>query len=392
VGQQATPGGLSLERLIAAGLETLEADGLDGLSMRAVADRLGVKAASLYWHVRDRRALLALITNTVLSTVELPVAGTPWRVSVPAVCASLDATLEARRDFAALLIETRGAFEASPVVGRLLEDLAAAGLASEEARSAVTMLLAGVVVARLRDDATQGDRTELVGNATVLIDTASFGVTLRAGTAAGAMATSIPSPEGDASVVVKGTSVVVRRPRGRGRSEVHLDPRYRWSVRVGGATSHTRLLLSGLHLDDLKIDSGATRIDVVLPRPEGVVRVDISSGVTGVRLHRPRGTSALAQVSAGALRLRLDGVSTLAVLADDRWTSDGSAAGDRYELRVNSGTVDVLLDQRAPAGPPASGTAVVPVTSPAPPVDSLAAVELLLDGIEARVGEGERAG
>ena len=125
MGQQATPGGLSLERLIAAGLETLEADGLDGLSMRAVADRLGVKAASLYWHVRDRRALLALITTAVLSTVELPVAGTPWRVSVPAVCASLDATLEARRDFAALLIETRGALEASPVVGRLLEDLAA---------------------------------------------------------------------------------------------------------------------------------------------------------------------------------------------------------------------------------------------------------------------------
>ena len=139
-------------------------------------------------------------------------------------------------------------------------------------------------------------------------------------------------------MVVKGTSVVVRRPRGRGRSEVHLDPRYRWSVRVGGATSHTRLLLSGLHLDDLKIDSGATRIDVVLPRPEGVVPVDISSGVTGVRLHRPRGTAALAQVSAGALRLRLDGASTLAVLADDRWTSDDSAAGDRYELRVNSGT------------------------------------------------------
>ena len=56
MGQQpAEPGGLSRERLVAAGLETLEADGLDGLSMRAVADRLGVKAASLYWHVRDRR-------------------------------------------------------------------------------------------------------------------------------------------------------------------------------------------------------------------------------------------------------------------------------------------------------------------------------------------------
>ena len=184
----------------------------------------------------------------------------------------------------------------------------------------------------------------------------------------------------------------MRRPRGRGRSEVHLDPRYRWSVRVGGATSHTRLLLSGLHLDDLKVDSGATRIDVVLSRPQGVVPIDISSGVTGVRMHRPRGTTALALVSAGSLRLRLDGASILANLADDRWTSGDPAAADRYELRVNSGTVDVLLDQRAPAGPPASATAVVHVTAPAPPVDSRTAVELLLDGIEVRVGERERTG
>ena len=390
--QSAEPGGLSRERLVAAGLETLEADGLDGLSMRAVADRLGVKAASLYWHVRDRRALLSLITTAALSTIELPVAGTPWRVSVMAVCARLDSALGARRDLAALLVETRGALEASPMGRRLRDDLAAAGLASEEAQSAATMLLAGIVVGRLPDAVTRDGRTQLVGSATVLVDTASFGVTLRAGASAGALATSIPSPDGDASVVVKRASVVVRRPRGRGRSEVHLDPRYRWSVRVGGATSHTRLLLSGLHLDDLKIDSGATRIDVVLPRPEGVVPVDISSGVTGVRMHRPRGTTALAQVSAGALRLRLDGASTLAILADDRWTSGDPAAADRYELRVNSGTVDVLLDQRAPAGPPASGTAAVPVTSSAPPVNTRAAVELLLDGIEARVGERELAG
>ena len=254
------------------------------------------------------------------------------------------------------------------------------------------MLLAGIVVGQLPDGAMRDGGTQLVGSATVLVDTASFGVTLRAGASPGALASAIPSPDGDASVVVRRASVVVRRPRGRGRSEVHLDPRYRWSVRVGGATSHTRLLLSGLHLDDLKIDSGATRIDVVLPRPEGVVPVDISSGVTGVRMHRPRGTTALAQVSAGALRLRLDGTSTLAILADDRWTSGNPAAADRYELQVNSGTVDVLLDQRAPAGPPTSGMTAVPVTSPAPPVDSQAAVELLLDGIEARVGARERAG
>ena len=84
--------------------------------------------------------------------------------------------------------------------------------------------------------------------------------------------------------------------------------------------------------------------------------------------------------------------SILATLADERWTSGDPAAAVRYELRVNSGTVDVLLDQRAPVGPPASGTAEVPVASPSLPVDSRAAVELLLDGIEARASERKRAG
>ena len=388
MGQQPTEqGGLSRERLAAAGLDTLEADGLGGLSMRAVADRLGVKAASLYWHVRDRRELLALIATAALSEVELPVAGTPWRASVTGVCASLDATLDARREVAALLVETRAVLEASPAGRRLRGDLASAGLSPEEARSAATMLLAGVVVGRLRDDAARGGGGEPVGHATVLVDTASFGVTLRAGATAGSLAMAVAGPDGDASVVVRGTSVVVRRPRSRGRSEVHLDPRYRWSVRVGGATSHTRLLLSGLHLDDLKVDSGAARIDVVLPSPEGIVPVEISSGVTGVRLHRPRGTAAGAHVSTGALRLRLDGASTLAVLADDRWTSGDPAAAHRYELRINSGTLDVLLDQRAPAGPPASGAAAG-LATPAEPTDLRPAIELLLDGIEARVREG----
>jgi AcrR family transcriptional regulator len=51
--------GLTRERLVGAALELVNEGGLDALSMRALADRLDVKAASLYWHVRDRRELPA---------------------------------------------------------------------------------------------------------------------------------------------------------------------------------------------------------------------------------------------------------------------------------------------------------------------------------------------
>ena len=48
-------GSLSRPRIIEASLELMARDGLESLTMRALADELGVKAASLYWHVRDRR-------------------------------------------------------------------------------------------------------------------------------------------------------------------------------------------------------------------------------------------------------------------------------------------------------------------------------------------------
>src|SRR6266700_1261838 len=54
-------GGLSRERLVAAALELIHEEGIEALSMRGLADRLEVKAASLYWHVRDRRELLELL-------------------------------------------------------------------------------------------------------------------------------------------------------------------------------------------------------------------------------------------------------------------------------------------------------------------------------------------
>jgi len=49
--------GLSKERIVVAALELLDEAGVDGLTVRALADRLGVKAPALYWHVRDKRDL-----------------------------------------------------------------------------------------------------------------------------------------------------------------------------------------------------------------------------------------------------------------------------------------------------------------------------------------------
>lgn len=58
-----TPSRTSLDAITTAGVEILETRGLSGLTMQAVARAVGVKAPSLYKHVRDREALVGLVAD-----------------------------------------------------------------------------------------------------------------------------------------------------------------------------------------------------------------------------------------------------------------------------------------------------------------------------------------
>ncbi len=42
--------------------------GLDGISLRRLAERLGVRAPSLYWHFPDKNALLCAMTEQIFAT------------------------------------------------------------------------------------------------------------------------------------------------------------------------------------------------------------------------------------------------------------------------------------------------------------------------------------
>jgi TetR/AcrR family transcriptional regulator, tetracycline repressor protein len=52
------PRGLTRQAIVAAGLDALGETGLDGLTVRVVADRLGVQPPALYWHVRNKSELI----------------------------------------------------------------------------------------------------------------------------------------------------------------------------------------------------------------------------------------------------------------------------------------------------------------------------------------------
>ncbi|MFI6587218.1 TetR/AcrR family transcriptional regulator [Embleya sp. NPDC050493] len=75
--------GLTVDRIVHAAIEIADADGLAALSMRAVAERLGVGTMSLYTYVPGKAELLHVMFDTVLGENELPdTSGLGWRTAL----------------------------------------------------------------------------------------------------------------------------------------------------------------------------------------------------------------------------------------------------------------------------------------------------------------------
>lgn len=120
---------LSHARIISHAIDLADADGLAGISMRRLATSLGVEPMSLYYHVRNKNEVLGSILEEVLSQLELPVAGSPWKLALRMTALSAHAVLDRHR-WAAALLMTPGVSSATRVrwMESVLASLAAAGL------------------------------------------------------------------------------------------------------------------------------------------------------------------------------------------------------------------------------------------------------------------------
>ncbi len=70
---------LSREVVIEAALEVLEAGGGPALTMRRVADQIGVSASSLYGYVANKEELVQLVLDRIIEEIEIPAAGGDWQ-------------------------------------------------------------------------------------------------------------------------------------------------------------------------------------------------------------------------------------------------------------------------------------------------------------------------
>ena len=73
---------LSRERVLRAAMTQADANGLEAVSMRTLAETLGVAPMALYRHVANRDDLVDGMVDVVFGEIELPDPGADWRTAM----------------------------------------------------------------------------------------------------------------------------------------------------------------------------------------------------------------------------------------------------------------------------------------------------------------------
>ena len=121
-------------------VELADEGGLGALTMRSLAQALGVKPMSLYHHVANKEEILDGLVDLVFAEVDLPSEG-PWRQEMERRAASLRSAL-ARHPWSVGLLETRTSPGAATLQhhNAVLQVLREAGFSVEGAGHAYALL------------------------------------------------------------------------------------------------------------------------------------------------------------------------------------------------------------------------------------------------------------
>ncbi|MFB7907905.1 TetR/AcrR family transcriptional regulator [Kitasatospora sp. NPDC056076] len=145
---------LTKERIVDAGMAVFAEVGYQNLSMRQVAERLDAHAGSLYYHVRGKDELLALMADRISRRAydagTAALAALPpdarWQDRVEAQATTLRHEIKQHAGGAQLLAESPGVLSTGglSLMERLLRTLLDAGLPAEHCGTAADTLLSHV--------------------------------------------------------------------------------------------------------------------------------------------------------------------------------------------------------------------------------------------------------
>jgi TetR/AcrR family transcriptional regulator, tetracycline repressor protein len=145
----ATRAPVTREAIVGAALELLAEGGLDAVSFRRIASRLGVSAPTLYWHVDSKRQLMDLMAEELVhrsgTDYAGPSPGQPWWEWLRADAQRTFSALIGTRDAPRVLAGNRPSAESFAGIERVLRVLVDAGLTPGEAQQTLFAIGAYVI-------------------------------------------------------------------------------------------------------------------------------------------------------------------------------------------------------------------------------------------------------
>jgi AcrR family transcriptional regulator len=132
---------LTRQRVVAAAVELADSDGTESISMRKLAQELGVEAMSLYTHVRNKDDLLDGMADAVISQVPLNAGEAGWKAALRQMALAAREVM-LRHPWAPRVIETRKAPGPAAIgyINVVIGTLREGGFTIAQAHSAIHIL------------------------------------------------------------------------------------------------------------------------------------------------------------------------------------------------------------------------------------------------------------
>jgi uncharacterized membrane protein YhaH (DUF805 family) len=123
--------------------------------------------------------------------------------------------------------------------------------------------------------------------------------------------------------------------------DLKVNPSIPWKITQNTGAATDTYNLASVHVTGMQTSTGASRDDITLGSPSGIVNIAVNGGSLMVHFHRPQGVGTLVDISGGAVSLDFDGQSYHAV----GHISVGSSLGsDGYKVDVNGGACSITVD------------------------------------------------
>jgi AcrR family transcriptional regulator len=129
---------LDRQRIVAEAVALLDAEGLDGVTTRKLAARLGVQSPTLYWHLPNKAALVTAIADAILDQefgdMSPPESDQHWQDWLSGLAERLRRALLAHPDGARVISASQLSVTMAAISELAMSTLVARGIPLREAR------------------------------------------------------------------------------------------------------------------------------------------------------------------------------------------------------------------------------------------------------------------